>query len=83
MRHNQLHAQLRHHRHASGLSQAALAAKSGAGRVTIARMEGGSTQDFRVGTLSRLCEALGLEPAKALGIRTPHSILLRAGRVIE
>ena len=61
MRHNQLHAQLRHHRHASGLSQAALAAKSGAGRVTIARMEGGSTQDFRVGTLSRLCEALGLE----------------------
>jgi hypothetical protein len=25
----------------------------------------------------------GLEPAKALGIRTRHSILLRAGRVIE
>ena len=40
-----------------------LAAKSGAGRVTIARLEAGVAQDFRVGTLSRLCDALGLELA--------------------
>jgi transcriptional regulator with XRE-family HTH domain len=63
MRHTLLHAQLRRQRRASGLSQAALAAKSGAGRVTIARLETGSAQDFRLGTLSRLCEALGLELA--------------------
>ena len=63
MRHSELHLQLRRRRHASGLSQAALAAKSGAGRVTIARLEAGSAQDFRLGTLSRLCEALGLELA--------------------
>lgn len=60
---NPLHAQLRAHRRSSGLTQAALAAKSGAGRVTIARLEAGSAQDFRVGTLSRLCDALGLELA--------------------
>jgi len=59
----QLHAQVRDARRAQGLSQAALAAKSGAGRVTIARLEAGAAQDFRVGTLSRLCEALGLELA--------------------
>lgn len=63
MRHIPLHAQLRLQRRASGLSQAALAARSGAGRVTIARMEAGAAQDFRLGTVSRLCEALGLELA--------------------
>ena len=45
------------------MSQAALAAASGTGRVTLARLETGSAQDFRLGTLSRLCEALGLELA--------------------
>ena len=45
------------------MSQSALAAASGTGRVTIARLETGSAQDFRLGTLSRLCEALGLELA--------------------
>jgi transcriptional regulator with XRE-family HTH domain len=54
---------LRAARRAGGLSQAALAAKSGTGRVTIARLEAGAVQDFRVGTLGRLCEALGLELA--------------------
>lgn len=62
---------LRAARKAAALSQAALAAKSGAGRVTIARLEAGALQDFRVGTLARLCEALGLElaavPRGALG----------------
>lgn len=61
MRHNPLHQQLRQARAARGLSQAALAAASGAGRVTIARLEAGAAQDFRIGTLSRLCDALGLE----------------------
>ena len=63
MRYNPLRSQLREQRRAKGLSQAALAAKSGAGRVTIARIEAGAEQDFRVGTLSRLCDALGLELA--------------------
>lgn len=63
MRNNRLHETLRSARRGSGLSQAALAAVSGAGRVTIARLEAGAAQDFRLGTLSRLCEALDLELA--------------------
>ena len=43
------------------MSQEALAQASGASRVTIARLESGSAQDFRLGTLHRLCSALGLE----------------------
>lgn len=60
---DRLLSDLKSARRACGLSQAALAAKSGAGRVTIARLESGALQDFRVGTLARLCEALGLELA--------------------
>jgi transcriptional regulator with XRE-family HTH domain len=63
MRNNALHGRLREARRAAGLSQAALAAKSGAGRVTIARFEAGAERDFRVGTLARLCGALELELA--------------------
>jgi transcriptional regulator with XRE-family HTH domain len=48
-------------RKARGLSQAALAAASGASRVTIARLEAGAGRDFRLGTLQRLCQALELE----------------------
>jgi transcriptional regulator with XRE-family HTH domain len=55
--------QIRARRRAVGLTQAALAERSGAGRVTLARLEAGAAQDFRVGTLARLCEALGLELA--------------------
>lgn len=61
MRYEGLCAQVRAARREKALSQAALAARSGASRVTIARLEAGSGQDFRIGTLSRLCEALGLE----------------------
>lgn len=43
------------------MSQEALAKASGASRITIARLESGSEQDFRLGTLQRLCSALGLE----------------------
>lgn len=56
-----LRSQLRAARRQRGLSQAALAGRSGTSRVTIARLEAGSARDFRVGTLSRLCAALGLE----------------------
>lgn len=62
---DRLLSDLRAARKAAALSQAALAAKSGAGRVTIARLEAGALQDFRVGTLARLCEALGLEIGRA------------------
>jgi transcriptional regulator with XRE-family HTH domain len=61
MRNSPLHGLLREARRRKGLSQAALAQASGAGRVTIARLEAGGAGDFRVGTLTRLCEALGLE----------------------
>jgi transcriptional regulator with XRE-family HTH domain len=58
-----LHARLRRARRDRGLSQAELAARAGAGRVTIARLEAGAAQDFRLGTLARLCTALDLELA--------------------
>jgi transcriptional regulator with XRE-family HTH domain len=61
MRHHQLSVVLRDARHGSGLTQAALADKSGAGRVTIARLEASATRDVRLGTLERLFGALGLE----------------------
>jgi len=60
---SRLGQQIRAVRQARGLSQEALADGSGAGRVTIARLETGVAQDFRIGTLSRLCEALDLELA--------------------
>jgi len=60
---NPVIAALRAARRAGGLSQAALAERSGASRVTIARLEAGSAQDARLGTLERLCAALDLELA--------------------
>jgi len=50
-------------RQSRGLTQVALASRSGVGRVTIARLEAGAVQECRVGTLARLCAALGLELA--------------------
>ena len=61
MGYNSLREQLRAARRRQALSQAALAARSGIGRVTIARLEAGSAQDVRTGTVGRLCETLGLE----------------------
>ena len=63
MRYSSLRAQIRAARRRKALSQAALAARSGVGRVTIARLEAGSAQDVRAGTIARLCEALELELA--------------------
>jgi transcriptional regulator with XRE-family HTH domain len=48
-------------RREKGLTQAALAARSGTSRVTIARLEAGSAADVRMGTVTSLCEALELE----------------------
>ena len=61
MGYSSLREQLRTARRRQALSQTALAARSGIGRVTIARLEAGSAQDVRTGTVERLCEALGLE----------------------
>jgi len=63
MRAAKLALQIRDRRRAAGLTQAVLAERSGTGRVTIARLEAGAAQDFRLGTLDRLCNALGLELA--------------------
>jgi transcriptional regulator with XRE-family HTH domain len=63
MRYNRLREEIRRARLAQSLSQAALAARSGTSRVTIARVETGSARDVRVGTISRISAALGLEVA--------------------
>src|SRR5512144_1959112 len=63
MRDSRLRDQLRGARRRQRLSQAALAARSGTSRVTIARLESGSARDVRVGTVVRVAEALGLEVA--------------------
>jgi len=63
MRYEVLRAPLLAARRQRGLTQAALAARSGMSRVTIARLEAGSARDVRVGTIVALCEALGLELA--------------------
>jgi transcriptional regulator with XRE-family HTH domain len=63
MRYNALRAALRRARLQQSLTQAALAARSGTSRVTIARLEAGSAGDVRMGTVSRVGEALGLEVA--------------------
>ena len=56
-----LHGRLRTARLARGLTQTALAAASGIGRVTLARFESGAGSDIRLGTLTRACAALDLE----------------------
>jgi transcriptional regulator with XRE-family HTH domain len=63
MKHNPIVSVLRAARRSRAYTQAALAARCGAGRVTIARLEAGSAQDVRLGTLEKLCGALGLELA--------------------
>ena len=63
MRYTALREPLRTARREQGLTQAALAARSGTSRVTIARLEAGSAGDVRVGTIASLCDALGLELA--------------------
>jgi transcriptional regulator with XRE-family HTH domain len=55
--------QIRAERLRQGLTQAALAERSGVSRVTIARLEGGVHTNLRSGSVARLCEALGLEVA--------------------
>jgi transcriptional regulator with XRE-family HTH domain len=62
MRHSPLRDQLREARRQRSWTQAALAARSGTSRVTVARLEAGSG-DVRMGTVSRVSEALGLELA--------------------
>jgi transcriptional regulator with XRE-family HTH domain len=56
-----LPARIRGERQRRSLSQAALAGLSATSRVTVARFEAGAGQDVRLGTLARLCAALGLE----------------------
>src|SRR5262245_3841538 len=63
MRHIALAREVRERRRAQGLTQEALARRSGVGRVTIARLEAGAAQECRVGTLARLCDVLRLELA--------------------
>jgi transcriptional regulator with XRE-family HTH domain len=63
MRYTELREALRSARQDKGLTQAALAARSGTSRVTIARLEAGTARDVRMGTVGALCDALGLELA--------------------
>jgi len=76
-----LRAQLRSARQGQALTQGALASRSGTSRVTIARLEGGSTGDARVGTIASVCEALGLELAAVpVGARPAFETLLARER---
>jgi transcriptional regulator with XRE-family HTH domain len=61
MRYIRLRAEIRRARRQHSLTQAALAARSGISRVTIARVEAGGARDVRLGTVTGICEALGLE----------------------
>jgi transcriptional regulator with XRE-family HTH domain len=63
MRDSSLRAQLRAARLGRSLSQAELAERSGASRVSIARLEGGSGRDVRLETIARVCAALELRLA--------------------
>jgi transcriptional regulator with XRE-family HTH domain len=81
MRHTSLAGVLRAARRNKALTQAALAARSGTSRVTIARLEAGSARDVRVGTIASLCEALGLELAAVpVGARPALETLLARER---
>jgi transcriptional regulator with XRE-family HTH domain len=60
MRYNDLRVQLREARRSRSLSQAELAACSGASRIAIARMEASSGRDVRLVTIARVCAALDL-----------------------
>ena len=71
---------LHHARRRAGLSQRALAARSGVAQPTIARIEGGK-DDPRIGTLERLLQACGetVETVTKLGVgidRTQIRVLL-------
>jgi transcriptional regulator with XRE-family HTH domain len=61
MRYDALREPLRRARLSLALTQEALATRSGTSRVTIARLEAGSAQDVRLGTIASLCQALSLE----------------------
>jgi transcriptional regulator with XRE-family HTH domain len=72
---------LRRARRGRGWTQAALAERSGASRVTIARIEAEFDQDFRLGTLARICEALQLQlNASPPGAEERMETLLARGR---
>lgn len=57
-----LRVQIRQLRESQGLTQAALAEKSGVSRVTIARIEGGRQLRVDLEVLDRLARALGVAP---------------------
>jgi transcriptional regulator with XRE-family HTH domain len=81
MRYTRLREQVRAARHRCALTQAALAARSGTSRVTIARLEGGSSRDVRLGTIASICEALSLELAAVpVGGQPPLATLLSRER---
>jgi transcriptional regulator with XRE-family HTH domain len=61
MRYSALRERIRRARREQSLTQEALARRSGVSRVTLARLEAGSTRDARAETVARVCEALGLE----------------------
>jgi transcriptional regulator with XRE-family HTH domain len=79
MRYDGLRAPLRRARQSMGLTQAALAERSGASRVTIARLESGSAPDARLSTVVGVCEALSLE-LRALPLGALEALETRLAR---
>jgi len=81
MRCEALRASLRAARRERALTQAALAARSGTSRATIARLEAGSARGVRLETIAALCEVLGLEiAAMPAGARPALETLLARER---
>jgi transcriptional regulator with XRE-family HTH domain len=79
MRYDGLREPLRRARLSLALTQQALAERSGASRVTIARLESGSAADARLSTLVGVCEALSLE-LRALPAGAQQSLETRLAR---
>ena len=81
MRCEALRASLRAARRERALTQAALAARSGTSRATIARLEAGSARGVRLETIAALSEVLGLEiAAMPAGARPALETLLARER---
>lgn len=79
MRYDGLREPLRRARQAMGLTQAALAERSGTSRVTIARLESGSAPDARLSTVVSVCEALSIE-LRALPAGAQQELEIRLAR---
>ena len=70
-------ARLLQSRQRLGLSQSALAERSGVGQNQISRLERGDKPSVRADTLYALAKALGVSTDYLLGLEVPHELPVR------